>query len=458
MTDEEKARQEAEARRQKILEKANNRMDLVNGIKSSDDGEEETEKPKTSSKLAAMRRRRFKKGGAAPPKKEETETPVATAVSEEKTAPITETTPVPVETTAAEESEPVEEEKPAAEPAPVEPAPIVKEESTEEPTDQPVPDAAPKKKYMGVAKMRRKMNKERQAKEEEERAKDAADSNSATAKLMKEAVKKRSVGVSKLPILMHVVTVFLLFFAGLDIGLQQHKLEYSMADVTVHKELAPQQELRLLTKIANFGSGSSKTTTKPKGVLDKMVEDSSVYEAVEDEFDTNDDAAVEENIDPLFQVDLDKYTQGSGIFMMAGRFAVACHRLNLYFFYYLPLSIVARIQNTILSLFQSPPMLCILALAIRQAIGNVVLGARLPEAVEDESQHKDVLSMAKNFVKSFVLRSFPTATTIYDAWVHLRADMYVILCGLFVGIAWHHHFSDVFLRSSQPQDGSADEL
>ena len=136
MTDEEKARQEAEARRQKILEKANNRMDLVNGIKSSDDREEETEKPKTSSKLAAMRRRRFKKGGAAPPKKEETETPVATAVSEEKTAPITETTPVPVETSAAEESKPVEEEKPAAEPAPVEPAPIVNEESTEEPTEQ----------------------------------------------------------------------------------------------------------------------------------------------------------------------------------------------------------------------------------------------------------------------------------------------------------------------------------
>jgi len=250
------------------------------------------------------------------------------------------------------------------------------------------------------------------------------------------------------PITMYIVTVLMLFLAGLDIGLQQNKIEYALTGVVVHDELAPKQELRIL----NIFSGWSSKKETPKSF---ETSDPLAYDAgAEEEFDADDDGTKKtdgENIDPLFQVDLDALTAGPGLFMMMGRFAVACHRLNLSVFYYWPLSMFAKMA----SLLQSPPMLCIIALAIRQAIGKTILGADLPAAVEDESQHKDVMSMVKSFVKNFILRAFPTAANLYDAWVHLRADMYVILCGLFVGIAWHHQFRQSF--SLEPEEIGTDE-
>uniref|UniRef100_A0A7S2V8G2 Uncharacterized protein n=1 Tax=Entomoneis paludosa TaxID=265537 RepID=A0A7S2V8G2_9STRA len=439
---EEKARAEAEARRQKILEKAGNRMDLVNGI-NRDEGEgEEVEKPKktSASKLAAMRRRRFKKGGAA--KKEE-----ETADSAAAAPPVSEAdTPKP-ETTVA--PEPAKDQ-----PETVDQAPSVEVESKASEEESPAAATAtseasepPKRKYMGVAKMRRKMNKERQAKQAEEVGDDASQSTASTTKSVKAAVLKKRRIVATLPIAMHVVTVFLLFLAGVDIGLQQNRIEYALTDVKVHEQIAPQQELRIVQMVTNFGS-SSKTkpsTTSPS--LDKVVDDPAVYDVgAEDEFQSETDGEEgEENLDPLFQVDLDKLTSGPGLLMMAGRFAVACHRFNLSILYYFPLSIMARIQSTIYSLIQSPPMLCLVALAIRQAIGKLILGADLPEIVKDEAQHKDVMSTVKNFAKSFFLKTFPTVASLYDAFTHLRSDMYVILCGLFVGIAFHHQFGQVFV-------------
>jgi len=35
-------------------------------------------------------------------------------------------------------------------------------------------------------------------------------------------------------------------------------------------------------------------------------------------------------------------------------------------------------------------------------------------------------------------KTFPTAVGLYVAWKHLRADMYVITCGLMVGLAIAH--------------------
>ena len=433
---EEKARAEAEVRRQKILEKAGNRMDMVTGATTARDEEvsgtpanEAEPEVSKSDKLAAMRRRRFKK--KAPSAKKDESVPDVTAREPS------------INDEAPKEKEDHEETKQdsgldSASPKSItEPSTVTAVSHAEEiPVEE---DGSQKKKYMGVAKMRRKMIKERQAKEEAEATNVASHTTQSQSAPVSSAPSSKVIRkVSLLPIAMHVLTVILLFLAGLDIGLQQSRIEYSSMGLVVHTDIVPRRRYESLI-------GSTVTETVPLSVKKVMDYNTGYGDSdVENEFEEQDttQGRTQENLDPLFQVDLDKYTQGPGLFMMAGRFAVACHRANLSLFYYLPLSLLERLQLTVKALTESPPMLFLLALAIRQALGKLILGAGLPEIEQDDKNDKDVVGMVKNFVTSFVTKSFPTAVTIYDAWTHLRSDMYVILCGLFVGMAWHHSFQN----------------
>ena len=151
-----------------------------------------------------------------------------------------------------------------------------------------------------------------------------------------------------------------------------------------------------------------------------------------------DNSENEANIDPLFQVDLDRVTRGPGLLLMMGRFAVRVHRINLAIFWYGPRKFFFGLADWLLSLTTTPPILCLTAIVLRQLVGKAILGAHLPARVEDEKQHKDVMSMIKLFLTNFVLKSFPNAVRLYDVFGHVRADMYVLLCGLFVGLAFSH--------------------
>ena len=425
---EDKARAEAEARRQKILSKAGNRLGLVTGetprtevsttIETSN--EAEAEAPSKSGKLAAMRRRRFKKGAASSKKEDlgDAGANVKDTVSEPSHGATASLGPSPGQTSNDQTTQGAL--KPKGDDA-------VEGDST--PSGDDASTDLPKKKYMGVAKMRRKMIKERQAKEEAEASENEPSS------LEHKVATRKTRKISALPIAMYVTTVLLLFLAGLDIGLQQGSIDYTGPGLAVHSQLAP---VRLLETLTSGRSGESSSSSK----LDDQTAYDDNVDQTENEFDEEVPKTEESGgkIDPLFQVDLDQYTRGPGLLMMAGRFAVACHRVNLSIFYYFPLSIAQRMQSTATALLQSPLMLFLVALAIRHAVGKLLLGADLPEIVNDENDGKDVLAMAQNFAKSFILKSFPTMVSLYDAWAHLRSDMYVILCGLFVGIAWVHQF------------------
>ncbi len=50
----------------------------------------------------------------------------------------------------------------------------------------------------------------------------------------------------------------------------------------------------------------------------------------------------------------------------------------------------------------------------------------------------DVLAMAKQWVTNMVSSTFPTAVGLYDTFVHLRSDMYIVICGVFCGLVWTH--------------------
>jgi hypothetical protein len=142
----------------------------------------------------------------------------------------------------------------------------------------------------------------------------------------------------------------------------------------------------------------------------------------------------------LFGLDLDKITNGPGLLLFLSRGAIFLHRINLSIFYYFPRRMFGNIVSLVKGLVDTPPIMALSALTVRQLIGKVILGAKLPvKGVKDEKKKSsDVMSMVMNMVKTFILGSFPTLVSMYDAWTHLRADMYIVLCGLFVGVVWHH--------------------
>ena len=439
--DDEKARAEAEARRQRILQKGKDRMNIVAGLQEEADADDEETKASGAARMAAMRRRRFKKNKAT---EAAAAAPEATTETKEEEA----TAPAPV---AAEEKPPATEKKPEKkDPVPVvettkdEPAAATEEEET-------ATDGEPKKKYKGVAKMRRaKMmqKKKEEAAKSEEDFKNASDSPAVQARRQKKL--KQPV----LPILMYLFTTFLLFLAGLDVGLQ-----HADDTIIVNRDFAPKQ-----FTFQKLNPWSSKKST-----IKNLESDSNDAYArglsEQDEFHVGGDDADDDyvpNIDPLFQVDLDELTSGPGILPQLARGAVKIHRM----FLYIPLQVFSLPRH----LLKFPPVMCLVALTLRQVVAKLVLGAKLPENIEEDVRNSkemtDVLTMIKNAVKSTVSSTFPTAVSMFEGFQHLRADMYVMLCGVFVGLlysSWMIQETSTAgleedLLPPEPVDGMADEL
>jgi len=312
---------------------------------------------------------------------------------------------------------------------------------------------------VGVAKMRRRRLAEQKA---------AASSTSSTSTVGPESTSSELPivwisGHSKMAALMQLLTVVMLFLSGWDAG-------YSSSVNRVQYDVY----------VPTWISGSTHTATvidddivfpnlkKQQQALyrGESQEDDFAYskEQDEDEFGGKpfgaDGAAKVSNVDPLFQVDLDALMEGNtGLFWMCARSAIYLHRVNLFFFYEMPKSIFWEMPKRWLS---TPPVLFILALIIR-IIGKHVLSAHVPELdemltnkYENSTDNSKVLesggeskgaakiaaaidpgkmtSMATNFVKNYVQTNFPSVFFVFSALRDVRQDMYVILCGVLLGM------------------------
>ena len=431
-----KAAEEAEARRLRILEASKDRMSKVAGLNRDADDDEDEAKSSKAAKLAAMRRRRFKKGKSNA--KEESSDDAAGAAT--KTSATTEAAPT--------------EEKPPAEKAEEEPE---KEAVKPDPAgnkDEAPSGNEPQKKYKGVAKMRRAKAMQ---KKKEEAAKSEEDFKNAANSPAVQARNRRKMKQPIFPILMYILTTFMLFLAGLDVGLQ-----HADDSIIVVHDFAPKQ-----FDIQNVNPWSPKKFSK--SLLETDDDDAKDAYArglsEEDEFGGAAAAAAAEddeyvpNIDPLFRVDLDELTRGPGILPQLARGAVRIHRMIIF----VPLQVLAIPRL----LLRYPPVMCLAALTIRQVIAKLVLGAKLPDSIEEDVRNAkemtDVLSMIKNGIKNTVMSTFPTAVSMFEAFQHLRSDMYVILCGVFVGLLYscwmiEHPQSTGLEEDLLPPDGIKDEL
>jgi len=442
----ETARVRAEARRKRVLEKANSRMKYVNGEQIQDEEEKKTSRSNAARIRAARARRYGKKSAAAEP----------SASAEASTS------------TSAPETEPEKVEPDSTKEKIVE-APIEAAASVEDSTSS-VTAAEPKKKYVGVAKMRRKLLAKKKMEEEnnDPGASSTASSESSKAALAADgksskgniAASTTSVGkallppvkVQTIPIYMHMIVILLLFVSGFDVGIQQFH-----ADVDVRTQMAVQEHGILFLHRNPWQPLKSITTGRdPKETLQDKLSSSSSQSSrgdLQDEFgEVIDEEYIPPNIDPIFRTDLDDLTKGPGFIKLMARAAISIHRLILWIFYFAPMGFLVSILSIPTAIVQSPPGLFLLAVVLRQVVGKGVLGAAIPQASGDDGadgkkskNNIEVLSMAKNFVKNFFTTTFPTLVTLYDVYLHLKADMYVVLCGVFFGLAWTHLGSDAAL-------------
>lgn len=418
------ARIKADARRKRILEKSKDRMRTVSGeqSKTPDDSEAMSASQSSgSSRMSAMRRRRYlKKVDDAKLDEVETngvvlEETIAAAVIENK-----------------EESPLVDEinvNEVVQEPDAKATLETVTEVSKVDSFSNEILD---KRKYKGVAAVRRQKALEKQRESE---------SITSSVEIAPKVPIRKKVAVNAVPIMMHMITIIILLAAGFDVGYQQ--MVYPTA--TVHRQLAPWQHgIGLLHAL-----GPTSVLKDPKALLmENQVEWSS--SGMEDEFDVIDDNLYEVKIDPLFGMDLDLMTKGDGILYILARGAVSCHRVLLSLFYYFPIKIFTALLHIPQTLLTTPPVLALVAIVVRQ-LAKRVFGATLP-IPEKETAKEDVLGMIKNGVMSFLSSSFPTVVGFYDAFTHLTSDMFVMLCGVFLGLAWTHR-----LEGSQSIFGT-DEL
>ena len=461
----EAARSQAEARRKRILEKANNRMKYVNGEQVGNEAEKNTSNSNAARIRAARQRRYGKKSKAAA---NPSTTPATTSNPETETSAAVEAST----SLGAPETEPEKVESDANKEEIVE-APIETTASPEDTTaSATTAEPTTKKKYLGVARTRRKMLARKKMEEENSDAgASTANSDSAAASLSskgKPAVSSGSVGraglssvnVQTVPIYMHMIVILLLFAAGFDVGIQQFHV-----DVDVRTQVAVQEYgVPVLHRNPWHPLKPIKSGRDSKATLEEMLSSStssSTAGGSEDEFEETDEEYIPPNIDPIFRVDLDELTKGPGFVKQMARGAISIHRLLLWIIYYAPMGIFVSILSIPSAFIQSPPGLFLAAVILRQVVGKGV-GAAIPDDSADEGadgakqNNIEVIAMAKNFVKNFFVSTFPNLVKFYDAYLHLKSDMYVVLCGVFFGLAWTHLQNDALSCDADAVVGGGD--
>lgn len=475
------AKARAEARRRRILEASQTRMNVVSGLPTSsskttpstttdataeDDGEGqqtadtqlgEMEEMSPAQKIAQMRRRRYGKkteNSTATTEQQQEETLVDDEHNQKVTSNEMEADDINKQENMDDENMEQKDELESDEVVPQE-----EEESKD----------SSSKKYLGVAKMRRMKLAEKKAAEEAAFTRvPTASSSSAIPPETKARILASKQSVKTLPAVLQLVTVILLFLSGLDVGIQNHVVAKQNVPY-LHENLSYQ----------DHGIGAFVKFTQRQKEKNAFQEDTN--RIVVEDYSHSDDAEFEEhydtakpagastaskvsNIDPIFGVDFDALTTGTGFFYTCARFAVSVHRTLYHFFYTVPMSILQSILSIPKKMFTHPPIMFLCAILIR-FLGKHVLGGNIPDVKEmveaDENMDKahaastgtgaaaadnkmggavdklastNFMAMGGNYVKNYMKDSFPKATLAFTMFKDARADMLVVLCGFFVGL------------------------
>jgi len=201
------------------------------------------------------------------------------------------------------------------------------------------------------------------------------------------------------------------------------------------KERAVKEKLMSKNNKDEF-AGSGKDKSRPKGVSTS-------------EFDDDDEETYSPPvIDPIFQVDLDALLQNSQLpapINFAAKFAIGFHRMWVRYLWTVPTSVLKSIlyspKTLVTSWMENPPVFLFIALLIR-LIGKVLAG-KTPSFSEEEDENSqgkksdsfDILGKIKDTAMNYATSSFPKTILVLKTLKEVvTVDMYVILCGLLVGL------------------------
>ncbi|KAL7539098.1 hypothetical protein ACHAXR_010867 [Thalassiosira sp. AJA248-18] len=473
-------------------------------------------------------------------------------------------------------------------------------------------DAGGGKKYMGVARMRRKILKEQKA----QRLKDIADAevmgtpnrhrsdgtdlerelaaematmdvtasmvrkggmvvddskahNLSSMALMKTKLKKRwwSAFVPPMKLVPRMVTLLLLFFAGLDLGMQPHYKSGVGSSSPFSGDLAARDLVGSgsgggggigfihhvepsLTKPWEYGMGgkvaymvgmapsspptslptsfdgdmaciaagdyddatgeclatTSKSTTGGKGDKKKKSKEdkkkiNKVQLAMEDEFDSSrtrprgavahDDEFADtttpdnksNNIDPLFQVDLDSLLTNAQLpfpIHYAAKIAIGFHRTWVYYLWTLPTSLVKWIMNIpknfLSGWISNPPWILVVTLMIRLVTRLLAGNGKSPFSLDPEKddsgsgksdilggggKNLDVMGKVMETAKGYMTSKFPRTALVFGTMMKVMKvemyvvllEMYVVLCGWLMGLVREDIILALWSGSSASGDG-----
>jgi hypothetical protein len=404
------ARAKAQARRQRILEKSRDRMGLVSG-----DAVVLDTATKASSSMS-MRRRRYAGGS-----KKVASTSSQPLEEAETVNTISENEDLPKSDADSSSTAAFLEERSFAEDTSILPTSAENNEESKLATET---STAPARQYKGVAATRRQMLQREKALQGESSSSKPSSS-----------VSRRIVPMW--PLIVHLGTILMLLGAGLWVGGSTY---YRGIDdpFRVHRSSLAPREHGIMDRW-----WTSRKVTKEGDITTIWKQDSNKYE--DDEFASKEQAPYTPNLDPLFQVDLDVYTRGDSLFMTIARFAVILHRVNLAIFYFFPLAVLKFIFHIPRQWMRTPPILAVYAVLVRQ-VAKRGFGAETLASIQSTSKMsgsgvtKDIWSMIKQGVTSFLTTTFPMIVEFYESFTHLRSDMFIILCGVFVGMVWKHHW------------------
>jgi hypothetical protein len=159
------------------------------------------------------------------------------------------------------------------------------------------------------------------------------------------------------------------------------------------------------------------------------------------------------NIDPLFRTDLDDLLQKAALpfpIDHAAKFAIGFHRMWIHILWTIPSTTLHKIVKALRSWMSYPPVILIFTLLIRGA-NRVLLGdGKGLDGMEGrgdslgKSDKFDVMKKVMDTARNYIEGSFPWLVfvlgTLYDV---VKVDMYVVFCGLLVGLVMplHHGWS-----------------
>ena len=356
------AREKAEARRRRIIKSSQSRLRVVGGdndievnnnamnessnesnpskitdsntnngteLKTDDTTGNSTAKKSTLSgqaRLQQMRRRRFKKAAAA-----------SATPSSQKPTENTETAKADSDGKDKEKESNVEVQQTQTEPTEVNESQnlIVDGPETLKHSSSYTTADGEEKKYLGVAKMRRKMLSEKKVREEEKPQEvNKSTTQDATTIMMNKQIRQSFI--------IQFLTLILLYLSGYQLG--SKNVTRSNA-IHINTNLAMKHESYFVNRLLSLNKSFEESHNQDDSVAsfsnaEFFEQQNQQLDNVNDEyheeydefssFDAGESATFtidpNKNIDPVFRVNLDLYTQGSSILFVLARQAVKFHR------------------------------------------------------------------------------------------------------------------------------------